>query len=486
MKTFAQLTVEQGVVNDPVTGHAFMVYYLPGDHPQMAVAEVDKSGLVLAETILKDGNGGSSLDFYRIGVLDDSHNYLTIAMDKNGYIHVAGNQRSHRPMGYWRSATPRSVGSMTYKSQLEGLTYRNDEYNVYLFATSAERVSVYPRFFVAANGELYFSFNHYDSGQGNYYLLHYDADTKRWNNPSGGSDTTYGFVDQNTPLLDGYNDSMSPYVHTIVEGPDGWYWLMWMWRDEAGNADTNSRLSVMKTRDFTTWVSPTGRPLPSSIKYSYVDTGTNIPGDLEVWSTPKAGSGMLNGQATLGFRDDGTPVISTFALEGKKTSLYVFQLGYLGNWLGGTPVPSTGLYDLKNDLGSGRLAIDGPPVAVPGADDFLVNFTCYNAELDAPVGLQARVGPGPMGTPTKLVSYDYQRELFGPRVLLTRYDDSVGPVTARSSLSVPYVDENGVRLVWAIKWDAGAYFIAGDGLRPADGYPVGGTPITLVAFEPLR
>lgn len=475
VKAFAGITIPQAVVNDPVTGNALIAYYTPGDYPSPAVAEVRSDGTVVSQSLLRDGNGGNSLDLYRVGNLDDSQNSLAISIDKKGYVHVAGNMRTYRPMGYWRSAEPHTVGSMLHKSQLPGLAYNAN--GISLFATGAERVSSSPMFFRPANGELYFGFTHYEPGQGNFFLLHYDADTQKWDNPSGGTDTTYGFVDQHVPLLDGYNDSMSPFVQPIVTGPDGWYWLTWSWRDDAMNVDTASRIQVMKTKDFRTWYTGRGAALPSSIVYSWQDTGTNVPTGLEVASMPKAGAGFVNNQNFLGFAGDGTPVMVYFRADNGRTTVRIDKLGSLGTWLSATPLSMSGLYDLAGGANNGTLSISGPPVAVPGSTDILVNYTC-NA-----VDLQARVGLNSIGTYGSPISTDYQRSASLPRAATQNDPESAGmSVVSRTAVSAPFTGADGKTRVWAVKWDAGPY--AGLGAKPSGNYPVGGSAMTLYSYVP--
>ena len=476
VKAFAGITIDQAVVNDPATGHAFIVYFTPGEYPEPAIVEVDETGLVLSESVLKDGDGGSSLALYRVGTLDDSHNYLSLSLDKNGYVHVAGNTRGYRQMGYWRSAVPHSAGSMLFKSQLPGLAYNAN--GVFLFATGAERVASYPRFFRPDNGELYLTFKHYESDQGNYYLLHYDADTGIWDNPSGGADTTYGFVDQNVPLLDGYNDQVGPYAQRIVSGPGGWYWLVWAWRGDNRNADTMSQLSVMKTKDFHSWYTAGGKPLPKSIKYSWVAEGTGVPNGLQVGALPKTGAGLVNDQYFLGFNKDGTPILTYFVLDHGKTVIAVQQLGQFGDWFAATPIPTLGVYDVANILSGVSLSIGGSPITVPGSYDVIIRYTCNG------VALEAQVGIGGMGTYTKLVRYDYQRIAAAPAAAMTPYPESAGMhVTSRLTIGDPYRAADGSTRVWAVKRDAGPY--VADGSKATGPYPLDGSPLTLYSYTPV-
>jgi len=49
----------------------------------------------------------------------DSHNYVTMAMDREGYLHVAGNMHAS-PLVYFRSARPYDASSMERVSALTG------------------------------------------------------------------------------------------------------------------------------------------------------------------------------------------------------------------------------------------------------------------------------------------------------------------------------------------------------------------------------
>src|SRR5690606_10224432 len=70
----------------------------------------------------------------------DSHNYVTLAIDKEGYIHLAGNMHVH-PLTYFRSARPYDISQMTQIQNMVG---------------SEEDRCTYPRFMKTREGNLIF------------------------------------------------------------------------------------------------------------------------------------------------------------------------------------------------------------------------------------------------------------------------------------------------------------------------------------------
>ena len=106
---------------------------------------------------------------WRIKALDsifqgwDTHNYLTIAVDRNDDIHVVGNVHS-APLSYYRS-TGLDVSSLKR-----------------LPMTGKQETQVtYPHFFATPDGRFAFMYRDGASGDGNSWINVYDAPSRRWN-----------------------------------------------------------------------------------------------------------------------------------------------------------------------------------------------------------------------------------------------------------------------------------------------------------------
>ena len=177
----------------------------------------------------------------QMGWQTGSHARLSIALDRQGYIHLTCYRRGllqeppmpPRPI-YYRSLAPHSI----------------DEFERLYMVSEAERTD-YPTF-ITVNDTIYFSFRDGGSGQGDQHFYRYDEQQRRWERLF------------DTPLLDGRGE-MNAYVYGggfPVFGPDGRWHLLWMWRDTPDHA-TNHSLSYARTvgKDLTQWETAGGNPV---------------------------------------------------------------------------------------------------------------------------------------------------------------------------------------------------------------------------------
>lgn len=167
----------------------------------------------------------------------DSHNYVKMAIDKEGYIHVSGNMHNV-PLIYFRSEKPHDI-SVFSALPMTGV--------------NEEKVT-YPIFFKDPAGDLYFQYRNGQSGQGSSYWKKYIAETKQWTD----------VFDQ--PLFDGEKEANS-YMSSLVQGPDGYFYMIWMWR-LTYIANTNHNLSCVRTKDFRTWENIRGEAVALPLKWS--------------------------------------------------------------------------------------------------------------------------------------------------------------------------------------------------------------------------
>jgi len=201
----------------------------------------------------------------------DSHNYVTLAVDRAGHLHVTGNMHV-APLVYFRSDKPLDVRSLRRVGAMTGV----DEKRV-----------TYPRFFRTAEGTLLFMYRDGSSGKGRRLINVYDETTRTWSR----------YLD--TPLLDGTGRSMNAYPAGIRKGPDGFFHLVWMWR-ETPDCRSNLHISYVRSRDLKHWQTAGGKPVPLPI----------TPDNLGVVVDPTpAYSGMINTGFGLGFDPSDRAVI---------------------------------------------------------------------------------------------------------------------------------------------------------------------------------
>ncbi len=193
----------------------------------------------------------------------DSHNYVTLAVDREGCLHVSGNMHV-APLVYYRSDKSLDVQSLRRVPAMTG---------------QAESRVTYPQFFRTREGVLLYMYRDGNSGNGQRLINAYDEKTRTW--------TRY----LDSPLLDGTSSSMNAYPAPIEQGSDGFFHLVWMWR-ETPDCRSNLHISYARSRDLKRWETAGGNSVPLPI------TPNNL--DVVVDPTPP-NSGMINISFGVGF-----------------------------------------------------------------------------------------------------------------------------------------------------------------------------------------
>jgi hypothetical protein len=214
----------------------------------------------------------------------DSHNYIEMALDSGGYLHVSGNMHVV-PLIYFRSANPYDVSSL---QPIGGMTGER------------EQECTYPKFLKNQSGELIFNYRDGSSGDGDQIYNIYDVQAKTWSR----------LID--TPLADGEGTRNAYFIDPIL-GPDGWFHISWVWRENPG-CESNHDLSYAKSQDLVNWFRADGTAVPLPFKL-----GT--PG-LIVDPVPVYG-GILNGNGKIGFDFQGRPILAYHKFdENGNTQIY--------------------------------------------------------------------------------------------------------------------------------------------------------------------
>lgn len=202
----------------------------------------------------------------------DSHNYVAMAVDGSGRLHVSGNMHVD-PLVYFRQAVAGDA------STLERLPY--------LIDPDMERRVTYPAFLTGHDGALVFTFRDGSSGDGVNYFCRYDHEARTWRPLL------------TAPLFDG-EGLRNAYAEEPKLGPDGWYHVSWVWRDTP-DASTNSRLSYMRSPNLLDWQTLDGRQVVLPVTY-------DLPG-VVIEDVPIRG-GLLNGLHKIGFDATGLPTVA--------------------------------------------------------------------------------------------------------------------------------------------------------------------------------
>jgi len=200
----------------------------------------------------------------------DSHNYLALAADDEGYLHLSGDMHAV-PLKYFRTTKPWDASTF---QRVDGMTGSN------------ETSCTYPQFFRGAKNELVFTYRDGRSGNGNQIFDAYDPETKTWTR----------LLDK--PLTDGEN-KRNAYFDGPVKGPDGWFHLAWVWR-ESPDASSNHHLSYARSRDLIHWETGAGKPLALPITLETSDIVDPVPQK----------GGIINNNTRIGFDNLGRVTIS--------------------------------------------------------------------------------------------------------------------------------------------------------------------------------
>lgn len=199
----------------------------------------------------------------------DSHNYLTMAVDSEGYLHLSGNMHVD-PLIYFRSDSPLDIHSLRCIRTMIG---------------EREDRATYPLFFKDDQGRLLFRYRDGCSGNGDDIYNLYNASCQQWSR----------LLD--TPLLNG-EGVRNGYARPPVMGTDGYWHLVWMWR-ESPDCETNNNLSYARSRDLVHWETSAGQSLSLPISRK---TG-------EIVDAADIGEGLINMVQELGFDNQGKPLL---------------------------------------------------------------------------------------------------------------------------------------------------------------------------------
>lgn len=215
----------------------------------------------------------------------DSHNYITMALDADGHLHLSGNLHADR-IEYFRTRYPHEVRS------LERIEVMAD--------SELEQKVTYPHFLKSNDGDLIFKYRIGGSGDGSDIYLGYNTESRTWSNLHNGA------------LIDGQG-KMNAYVEGPEPGPDGRFHMVWIWRD-SGDASTNHDISYARSPDLLKWEDSSGNPIQLPITFERSDVVDPVP----------PGGGAINNNVKLVFDPLNRPVVAYHKFDPRgNTQIYV-------------------------------------------------------------------------------------------------------------------------------------------------------------------
>ena len=225
--------------------------------------------MTVASRVLPDGEWKYKVLPTKVG--HDSHNYVTMAIDSKGYLHVSGNMHCVKLI-YFKSKKPYDISTLTKVDSMVGQN---------------ENRCTYPKFIKGANDELIFNYRDGGSGNGNVFYNIYDVETGQWKRLL------------NTPLADGQG-KMNAYILGPFQGPDKQFHISWVWRDTP-DCSTNHDLSYAKSGNLIDWESIDSKPVKLPI---------TLANKSLVVDPIQVDGGIINGTGKIGFDSENNVLLS--------------------------------------------------------------------------------------------------------------------------------------------------------------------------------
>lgn len=265
----------------------------------------------------------------------DSHNYITMIVDDEGYIHISGNMHNVQ-LKYWRSTNPYDASSFQALHSMVG---------------SLEDNTTYPNFLITNSGDLLFHYRYGWSGNGYEVYNIWNPQTRTWSR----------FLAE--PLIDGQGQR-NAYMKGPFYEDDGYYHLYWVWRGTP-DAATNHDFSYARSADLIHWETATGTPVSRPMVFG--ESGLKVDP-----SSATSGNGILNGVQAHVMDSQNRIVLANMKYDELGNSqFYVYRLKPDGiweekrvtNWLyrfvfggGGSLVFEVNMRGMRN-LGNGELGL---------------------------------------------------------------------------------------------------------------------------------
>ncbi|MFC1518601.1 BNR repeat-containing protein [Pseudomonadota bacterium] len=282
------------------SGHRIKPYLLTrGDHQFVAYFDANRQMTVAYRF------GTGTWRYYKVDswLGWDSHNYVTMELDSQGHLHVMGNMHAD-PLEYFRTTEPYNVRSLQRMPLLVD--------------SSIEQSMTYPIFKLNKQGELIVKYRDGGSGNGNEIYNIYDTKSQSW-----------ARLHENI-FLDG-EGKMNGYFEGPILGPDGFFHLVWVWRNTP-NAATNHDLSYAKSEDLVNWFDSNNQPLNLPITLNTAEVIADVP----------PFGGIINNNNKIGFDQQGNVLVTYHRYdEIGDTQLYIarkngqkWQSTQISDWKG--------------------------------------------------------------------------------------------------------------------------------------------------------
>ena len=236
-------------------------------HSRMTLAQRDPAGWKVVATAHR-------------GNVADAHNAIALAVDGDGFLHVAWDHHNSA-LTYARSLGPRSV-VLGDPVPMTG---------------DREKAVTYPAFLPLPGGDLLFLYRDGGSGRGDLVLNRYFVATRKWSTV------------QRT-LISG-EGKRNAYVSAFVDA-QGTLHAAWVWR-ETPDVSTNHDICYARSKDAgRTWTTSEGQPLELPIRASAAEYVLRIP----------EGSSLMNPPSVTADEAGNVGIANYWAARGEKVPQY--------------------------------------------------------------------------------------------------------------------------------------------------------------------
>jgi len=269
------------------------------------------------------------------GDVTDAHRSISIAVDGNGYLHLAWDHHGH-PLRYCMSTDSLSF-TMGEKQSMTG---------------TLEDVVTYPEFFRMPNGDLIFIYRDGWSGNANCVINKYSIIDKNWTR-------------LHNNLISG-ESTRSAYWQSCVD-KNGVIHVSWVWR-ETGDVASNHDMCYARSSDGgLTWYKSTGEQYTIPITASTAEYICRIAQNSE----------LIN-QTSIFATTDSRPYIASYWTD-ELTNRPQYQLIYLNddsNWKRKTLSNRKSTFSLSGG-GTKKIPISRPQVMIDDSGDKPVIHMLY-------------------------------------------------------------------------------------------------------------
>ncbi|RYZ15624.1 MAG: neuraminidase, partial [Sphingobacteriales bacterium] len=210
------------------------------------------------------------------GNIYDAHNAISIAVDGEGYLHLAWDHHNNA-LHYTKSKAPGSL-DMEAQTSMTG---------------KLEKKVTYPEFHRLPGGDLVFLYRDGQSGQGNLVMNRYSVKEKSWKQ-----------LHQN--LLDGQG-RRNAYWQACVD-KKGAIHISWVWRESPDVASNHDLCYAVSPDGGLTWKNSMGKSYALPINAATAEYICRIP----------QGSELIN-QTSMYANDEGTPFIASYWKDAQDT-----------------------------------------------------------------------------------------------------------------------------------------------------------------------